>query len=942
MSKKKVAKKHHSTKSIWSVAGLEKRCQELIRSGALSHKSWMEEIATAINNEFEEKLGVIGRRLSQHALKSHLRELVWTKKIQGELWSAHSNGMMEKFRQYHSYIPSLMIDRELRALKGVTHSRSAAEFKAGMGRLSADDLPRDAGNYEFPHITFAEPYVVSEEAEGQMLIINGALVGIKYPAIEANTLRRALAHARKCRAKAVVLTNLMDIWTKKTAGYLAVYRAVVSGIHINPDRFPADYQQEVQDILDGTITDKVIYQTLNERFEEIADGLHKITHRKKNQGPEFPGPVLIQLCLKEEELIAAAAYYEMRYMSIVEQNKLEAELNMASNRLEEAKNAGNIAGMNHWSAEVARLGARKARALFTNHTAVEYEFYRRRFRAYVVKRLEETIPNSTVISQGSTWLKVDDGIKADGHIIKTVIPHDDKVSDGRLTDAGDSYGADVHRSALADLTIVCPAHSLNHRYVGRDDSKDGQGITKFIHVAPSCLDGEFLREAFKDISKLAHPVQELVFNPQFKPGVLCVSWMNGILSADSLPIERLARFPENSNFAFPNPGTKYLYWYLNSDSHFGAPDKRYIWDPAQRIHRGVNEAGIEMMRRSDIVNPTDMPVHATAEMDDATNGDMWFKPRYHPDPEEISILQYQSWLHDITSEIQLAAEKGDQQTVLRLTSEVNRFSLAQLYFRGEDFPAHQIQMVLDHHINPNVDFYNAVLRRFDRCKLVIRGISKINKVFSDTRDLAVHNFPNGNHLIKTAEQVILEGDYPATHLQEKLAQEDFWKRKLKKDPEFLRERIRAPRYGNETFGWGTIKTPDGFEWGIRILGSPPRLSSWSDLLAAMVRSDLARGDDTYGLMKYITVTFIGDKHFYCKAETARIIYLICAAGVRTSLYGSSGGFPPNNTGVMFVGLPVDGPEAGPIITRMITHDFLRDWFTNPKPFDWAKFLPNPL
>ena len=79
-----------------------------------------------------------------------------------------------------------------------------------------------------------------------------------------------------------------------------------------------------------------------------------------------------------------------------------------------------------------------------------------------------------------------------------------------------------------------------------------------------------------------------------------------------------------------------------------------------------------------------------------------------------------------------------------------------------------------------------------------------------------------------------------------------------------------------------------------------------------------------------------------EAETARIIYYICAAGVRTSLYGSSGGFPPNNTGVMFVGLPVDGPEAGPLIVRKLTHDFLREWFRKPTPFDWAKFLPNPF
>ena len=567
---------------------------------------------------------------------------------------------------------------------------------------------------------------------------------------------------------------------------------------------------------------------------------------------------------------------------------------------------------------------------------MQSEYYRRRMRAYVVQRLEATIPNSKVLSQGSTWLKVI------GKIIKTVIPHDDKVTDSRLADAGDSYGGEVDRDTLADMTIVCPPYSLNHRFVGRDDSTNGQAVTKFIHVAPSCLDGEFLRVVLKDASKLAHPVQELVSSQQFKPGVLCVSWVNGVLSADSLPIEKLARFPENSNFAFPNPGTKYIYWYLNTDSHFGAPDKRYIWDPKGRVHLGVNEANIELMRRSGIINGSDIPVHATAEMDDATNGDMWFKPRYHPDPEEISILKYQGWLHDITSEIQLAAEKSDQSRVLELTDEVNRFSLAQLYFRGEDFPAHQMQMMFDHHIDPNMDFYSAVLKRFNRSKLAIRGISEINKVFSDTRDLGVHNQPNGNHRIKTLEQTDLEGDYGVGRIVGKLLQDPFWRTFEKKHPGFLEKAVRAPRYGNETFGWGTIKAPNAFEWGIRRSGVPARLSSWSDLLKAMVHSDQARGDDTYGLLKYVTVTFIGDKHFYCEAETARCTTSSAPPVCIRDTYGSTGGFPPNNTGVMYVCLPADGPESGPIIVRMLAHDYLRDWFAKPTAFDWAKFLPNPV
>ena len=274
--------------NAWKIPELEKRVTALIREGFLLKDGGEKLLVETVAREFAEQLTSSGLKFTITNLKARLQDLIWTKQSESDLWRFHGNGMMARFREMYSWIPARMVDARERKLKGVTHNKSHAEFKAGMGRLSADSLPRDAGNYEFPHISYAEPYVVSEESEGQLLIINGALVGIKYPEIEANTLRRALAHARKCKAKAVVLTNLMDIWTKKTAGFLTVYRNMVSGIGINPKRFPPDYQQEVADILSGAITDKLIYQTLNEQFEEIIDGLHKITHRKLGQD-RIPG-----------------------------------------------------------------------------------------------------------------------------------------------------------------------------------------------------------------------------------------------------------------------------------------------------------------------------------------------------------------------------------------------------------------------------------------------------------------------------------------------------------------------------------------------------------------------------------------------------------------------------------------------------------------------------
>ena len=945
MAKSKSGRKRTN---VWRIPDLEKRVIALIRDGVLLKDDGEKFIVSTIVDEFGDKLADAKLKFTLAKLHARLRDLVWTKTVRRELWNAQGNNLVDTFREYHSYIPAAMVDRELRKLKGVTHTKSIVEMKAGMGRLTPENLPLDAGKYEYPPNSYAEPLVLSDDEYGCVEVINGALVGIKYPDIEANTLRRAMADARKRDAAAIVLTNLIDLWTKKTAGYLAVYRAMVSGIQINPDRFPSEYQGTVRAILSRTITDETIYQTLNERFEEILDGLHKITHRPDDKGPEAGDvPVFIQLGYKEEELINAAAYYELRYMTVVKQAQISAELQMVSRRLEKAREEGDQADIAKYSARKAHLRRMKARVIITNHTAPEYEYYRRRFRAYVVQRLESTVPNSKVIAQGSAYLK------AGGKIIKTVIPSDDSVTSSRLADAGSGYGFELFRDELADLTLVCPPFSTNFRDVGREDSKDFTPVTKYIAVAPSALDAEFLRGQFKDIIRKAHPVLELINDPTFKPGVLLLTWNNGILSYQSLPIERLDRNDEldenETNYAFPFPRAKYVTMFVDTDNHFGAPDKRYIWDPEERIHLGTAEAAIEMMRRENIVNATDIPVHMTAEMDDATNGDMWFAPRYRPDPQEMTIIKFERWLREITNEIKLAAERNDTAAVEQMTEEVNRISIAQLYFRGEDFPHHQMMQVYDRHIGPNLDFYSAVLGRFVRSGIQLTPISKLNRTMIDTRDLGVHNFPNGNHRIKTLEQKDLEGDYLARHLREMLKARPEWRRFLRTNKftpvqtdDFFEAMVRAPRFGNETYGWGLIQAPGGFKWGVRVHGSPARLSSWSDLLEASIKSDIARGDDSYGLSKYVTLTLFGDKHFYGQAETERMLYVMCAAGVHTNVYGTSGGFPPNNTGVCFVSLPVGGPTEGPIIVRRLPHDFLRDWFAKPTSFDWRSFLPTPV
>ncbi|MDO8571299.1 MAG: hypothetical protein Q7R79_01315, partial [bacterium] len=774
-------KRELTEKDVWKITGFEARCRQLVQEGLLVRDNGLNQTLQTLNTEFADKLGK-GSSLTKRILASRLPQIVWTQEIQRDIRQAIRKRfpLNELRRQYYSWIPEKMWNRKVKFSKGIMDANLSANFVAGVGRLITDELGPDAERFEFPPNDFAHPLEISVNGDWNIPVVNGAHIGIVYdPNIEDNPLRRALSDGRKRNATRIVITNLVNLYVKKTAGVGHIYRAPVSGLHIKLEHLPKSYREKAARIMRDHPKDEVVYQNIAARFLGSLDALFKICNRPNKKGPEYTGQIIYLLGYLEEELINESANAELRYIRVLNGNQLSTEIQIVNRRLAEAERAENWAEANRLEIRQRELSQELAMTILTNVSDEDRNRHRRRIRALFVKKVQEVIPNCVVVSQGSANLKVGD------KTIKIHIPGNVDVNDGHLARYGDSYGAEVFRDTLADLTVVCHPYAFNHRLVGREDSKDGQAITKFVHVAPACLDDVYLRDQFKDTTKEMHPIQRCVNNPQFKPGVLIITSTNGILSADSLPIAKLDRFTPpkgSSNFAFPYPETKYITWFLNTDNHFGAPDKRHIWDPKNRIHLGTTEATIEMMRRGGIVNANDIGIHCTAEMDDATNGDMWFQPRYRQWPQEMTIIQIEHWLRQITSDLQRAAERGDMEAVRQMSEEINRVNIIQHYFKGEDFPFAQMEEVFDRHINPNVDFYNAVLGRFVKSGIVLRGISQINRTMSDMRDLGIHNFPQGNHRIGSLDQKDLEGDHIARNLQEKLTQLPEWQKQLKTNP----------------------------------------------------------------------------------------------------------------------------------------------------------------
>ncbi len=920
-----------TNKDIWKVPGLTSRVQRLIRDGMLL-KGHPERICEIVNKEFSTSLPK-GSTLTLKSLKSTLSKLVWTRDVLDELRKAIKHGIpLDSYRErYCSYIPLDLFKRKVKFLTGVTDSRASADFIAGMGRLSTETLSEDAELFEFPKTSYSHPYVIEAPDDWTLAVINGANIGLKHNrVIKDNPVRRALSDAERRGDVAVILTNGLSIDQKKAAGPVKVYRAQVSGLHVKIEHLPISYRGEARRIQKEKPLDEVIYMPMESKFLGYLDAWFKITHRP-NGLPEFSGRVLYVLGYNEEELINSAAYSEVRYITILKQQQLNARIGFTKRQLAEAEEDADDEAVAKCESELEALRQQRAMTIITNVSDEDLERRRRRIRALLARKLEEMIPNCKVISQGTAYVKIGKSKTTEIHI-----PGNVRVSDGVLSSYANEYGAKVFRDQMPRTVVICHPYALNRRFVGRDDYTAGQRDSSVVYVAPICVDEVFLRHQLKDSTKSVHPISKVLKSEQFKPGVLVLNCVSENVSADAFPIAKLDNTRKKKiNGCYPYPETKYIWVHEATDLHFGSRAREHIWDSKNKRYLGMAEASMEMMRREGLFKGSNMPIHIFAVPDDPTQGNH-FETHKQPDPREMSYVDLERHWSKSQEDMERLVKKGDTTGALQLMMSLGTFNLGQILVRGLDWVQPQMLEVFTRLIGPNIDYYGALLDHTMRSKLVFRGLSQITGVPFDARDVGAITFGSGNHFESSVDRTLTEGVFYAYYLKAMLGQLPFWQ----KHSDFVERHVKAPLEGNAYFAEGTVKMPGGYEWALNFTSSPARLSSWADPLGAVVNNDRQRGDPFGHLKGRVALRLYGDKHFFAGVETPYSIYFMCAAHTHTDLYGHRG-FPPNNTGVGFVGLPVDGPDSGPVLFRMLRFDFLRDWFKNPKPFNWNQFLPNP-
>lgn len=889
------------------------------------------------------------RRQSKNMLKKRVEKILWQEgasaKKRDEALQSIVRINLDPKKDFQSKFPNIPLEFVLaraRWHRGTSHVRQKDERSlVGIGRVRANKEFGDLSKFEMPQTSFEKPFVIHSSVgkDWTFMVLNGSNIGTRHGRdIVGNVTRRALSDADEFGDKAIILTNIIALDLKKAGGPIQVERALVMGDNVNPKIFSNPvYRATVERIIKENPMDEIIYQNSDELLDNVLSGWTKICIKPSNK-LEYNGPIFIILGKNELELVASVAYWEMNYWTKRKQLDLRVLLRVAETAMKDAEKSHDFDAIQELSSEIDTLQEQYNNTTVSFISNQEKHRYRAQALALVVRKIEQAIPNSKVIGVGNTYIEIG------GEKFEINIPKHSKVTDALLGNYTRNYATKVLNEEFAKNVVICHPWALQFRMTVREADYNGKRGSANIFVAPIAVDDEFLREVLKISIANSHPLAKAVFSEQFKSGVLRLHCNNGIVNGDSIPVAALEVFKKykktcikkDKHLPLYGRGPKYIWEHTATDPHWGGRAKEFVTDKDSGKRLGMEEAVFQMMRREGLCEDGRMPVHIFATNDDPTQGQN-FHYRTEPDPHQRSFDDIEKKFLKIIAESKTVTDSAQREKMLE---EAGRAILLQLEKRGTDFPHEQMFQMINRNIIANADVFSAILKRNQASGIIIKGVGEFGNVDHDgfdLRNVGAVNIGSGNHLGNTIDGEIIEGPFYATMLISTLLALPDWQGKN----DLLQRLIKAPLYGNQTMGWGTVKTPNGYEYGLDLRATPPRMGGWTDPLFGAVRNDPSRGNYSRIFNGRMTLKTYGDKHFFGAVSTSYAFYHMCASGTHTDPYGERG-FPPNNTGVSFVGLPADGPDSGPILLRILPYDVIRDFTEDsPRPFDWESFLPNP-
>jgi len=880
----------------------------------------------------------IGSKIGYRGLSEKFDELVWSKeRLQFIKEALRRNHDLDRIKKTLSVIPEKLINAKIKDLRGGQNNKAVyGEIfsEVGQGRLVVSDEILKNAKVVLSKATLHEPYVIKTEDEKFSLsVINSPLVGAEYSQVlEENIILNSLELAESKHDDVVIFSGgLMFIDAKKSEGLLTTHRARTSGMTMNLKILDPRYRKDALDIRKNKPADDVVCETTREKFLNLASGWRK-TVVDKNGNPVYNGKILITLGRAEEEIIEAAAHAEVTYILAVQRERIKEQRRgvKAELRYVENQDFPNQARIEKLRKEIEWLTIKEKRTISSNVSTEDRKRFFDVVRAWVIKTLEDTIPNAKVITQGTAFLNIG------GKIIEV---HQDREQGPTTTMLDEFMKKNAGRrsldSTLPDVVFLINSFSVNYRWAVAQRYVEKKQTSTDVYQLPVALNKRFLLDQLRDVIRKGSPLERLLRHEQFEPGIFRLEYRNELWNPEPISIPTLLRKPLSGISPKQiKEQSEYAYIFVTSDQHIGHPWKSYYYDKKTGMFYGHDEAVFEILRRAYLKNGKLVPLHAYIDLGDQDQGHHYeTQAEMHERTKDVRMILREFKILENVIKNANGAEAAEK------LNEMQKQILDQILIRGIHWPQYQMREYKRRVLEPNADMFASIVKRSQSAGIKAYGIEEYLTGNPDMRSIAILTILGGNHFRNTVEGELNEGSFYAENIIDLLAAD----KSIGLSREELENIVRAPLHGSTSYGQGILKTgTNGYEWGISLRHEPSRKSGANgDPLREAIKNVLERGDFTGIFAGRKVIHLSGDIHRFGHVLTSDAVVLSVAAGTGGDPYGERG-FSPNNIGNFVVGIPARGPEYGPIRIIQFNQDFVRSYFEKPWDIDWDRIFKDPL
>lgn len=950
------AKKQSYWTHVPLLTAIEKHIQSGILTKSRGDKSGLDYLHQEIEKEFKGFFDDGGHKFTKFSLKSKLPELAWNKERSDLLkqYVENPDWDLDGFYQRYAYLPKEVVNARVRQLRGRGVKKQPTEFIRGLFRLIPEG--EKVKPFVIPESDITKPVVMKSDSANGLMVIHAPSIGLPYPGHMAqNPLRCALEVAQRDNMTVLFTGGLFHMRLKQAHGNTQNYRARTSAMDVDMEIFPADYRETVQEGIKNGDGDFPIFVNLFEGLETLLLGVKKFfCHSAENGGGQrFNTPMYYVPGMMEELLITIGTYHEIRYRVFQRRHELGSDLRelnalmrpiqkglekIISGDLPEGKLRGSVEKLDQQLDGIdARLESKRrelSKTIITNTHDQDHIRAYEKVRSWILAKLENAMPGVKIVGFVSGFVKYKDAV------IEVAPVGGETVSVGLLDKYIQTAGTDRTRYGnLPDAFLLANQHNPHFTYTYIAEMKSEGGKTKRrdvpIMMLPPAIDGEYVRRKFKERNLYGGQtkVQQMVGHSLFQPGIVVLDRVSGNWTGacyDITAIQHLGGpLAKGETWKKRKGSEEYVNIFNASDLHFGHPWMVTVWDGKEKRLLDQTSAAIEIFRKNEGFGR----FHFICHQDDLLQGQN-FPNHNQPHANLLSFTNYQEYVKRMGAKSALNE------------AEFTRATLIQKIRSGAYREQEQLGMLVDMEIRPNQDFYSNVIVTHLASKIELSGISKFEGNISDTRDMGVTSFPNGNHHRNLNGQKnsnpIGEGFIAAEILKGYLASYPGAKSFTGRLFTLENNLIRAPMHGQEFLGLGVVDTKKGAKFGLHMAGHPTRKGPANGYpLENAAKNVVSRGNFN-GIFHQCETELIGvgDIHKGAVLWGPKLFYYSCPAATAGDPFGDRG-FAQSHIGCLVVSYPVDGVKKAPIRFTFLMNSWIESWYEKRFPIEIGKLIPNP-